>query len=40
MHRQVYDWFPDRTFEGVLIVGAGADRMALALRREPVTLTR
>jgi SAM-dependent methyltransferase len=34
LHRQVYDWFPGRTFERVLIIGAGSGSdTALALAR-------
>ncbi len=35
MHWQVYEWFPGRTFQRVLIVGAGAGTdtaLALAMR--------
>jgi SAM-dependent methyltransferase len=32
LHRQVYDWFPDRTFDRILIIGAGSGTdTALAL---------
>jgi hypothetical protein len=34
LHRQIYRWFPDRTFSSVLIVGAGSGSdVALALAR-------
>lgn len=34
LHRQVYRWFPDRTFDNVLIIGAGSGSdTALALAR-------
>jgi SAM-dependent methyltransferase len=34
VHKQVYDWFPDRTFDRVLIIGAGSGSdVALALAR-------
>jgi SAM-dependent methyltransferase len=34
LHGQVYRWFPDRTFQNVLIIGAGSGTdVALALRR-------
>ena len=32
LHRQVYDWFPDRTFDRILVIGAGTGTdTALAL---------
>jgi hypothetical protein len=34
LHRQIYRWFPDRTFDNVLIIGAGSGSdVALALAR-------
>ena len=41
LYTQVYDWFPDRTFDNVLIVGAGSGTdVAVALEKGAGTSTR